>query len=180
MKLNKLLALTAALGLSCVAHANVEPKIGLEVKKQMTKSIFNSSPAEFGAYKVEASLKSIPSSIAASSQVVATKGAMAIVNVAADEEPKLIGAGTIVRNIFTNELTTLTGHVTALLSKDATAADVANTVGMEVVSVFPGTDLAVLKVTEGTDLLEAFNSLKASGAVIETKIEVADTIYTVQ
>lgn len=180
MKMNKLLALTAALGLSFVANADVEPKIGLEAKKQMSKSIFSSTQAEFGAYKVEASLTSIPSSIAASDQVVATKGTMAIVNVAVDAEPELIGEGTVVRNIFTNELTTLTGHITALLSKDATAADVASTVGMEVISIFPGTDLAVLKVKEGTDLLEAFKGLKASGAVLESKVEVADTIYSAQ
>lgn len=179
MKMNKLLALTA-LGLCFVANADVEPKIGLEAKKQMSKAIFSSTQAEFGAYKVEASLTRIPSSIAASEQIVATKGSMAIVNVAVNAEPELVGEGTVVRNIFTNELTTLTGHVTALLSKDATAADVAGTVGMEVISVFPGTDLAVLKIKEGTDLIEAFKGLQASSAVLESKIEVADTIYTAQ
>ena len=48
------------------------------------------------------------------------------------------------------------------------------------VSVFPGTKIAVLAVNDGQDILVAAEQLNASGYAKEARIEVLETIYTAQ
>lgn len=177
MNFNKLLTVALACGLANVALAQPLPKQNFNSANKVIGTPGLSS-AEFGSYKIEPQLKSVPSSVAAMDNVVATRGNMSIVKVAPSAEPELAGKGTIVRSLLTNQLTTLTGNVTVLLNKNAIASELATKVGMEVVSVFPGTDIAILKIVEGQDLVAAFNKLKQSGLVVESKVEVTDTIYS--
>ncbi|WP_444886303.1 hypothetical protein [Microbulbifer sp. JMSA008] len=183
MKLNKLLILTAALCVSGMAQAS--PIDSMDKKNAGTKPLktlaaATTDSAELGIFKVERSLKSVPSSIAAPEHIVARKGEVAIVNIGDDSVKDIIGKGTIVRNTITKELTTLTGNVTILLSKNVTASEVAEATGMKVLSVFPGTDIAILKIKEGNDLLEAFNAIKQSGLTIESRVEVTETMHKAQ
>ena len=67
-----------------------------------------------------------------------------------------------------------------LLNDGVKASDLAKTVGMEVVSVFPKTNIAILKATKGNDLLVALAGLKLSGLVAESKVEVTNSIYSTQ
>lgn len=174
MKFNKLMILGAAVSLSGMAQANITDKEFGPIEKSGAKQIATVA-GEFGAYKLEPSLEMVPTAIASSSLVVAEKGNMSIVT--ANVASELTGIGSVVRNTLTNKLTTLTGNVTVLLHKDASAAELASQAGMEVVSVFPGTDIAIFRISEGNDLLEAFNSIKKSGLALESKVEVTDTIY---
>ncbi|MFS1525848.1 hypothetical protein ACL7TT_17355 [Microbulbifer sp. 2304DJ12-6] len=183
MKLNTLMILTAALCLSGMAQASavdsVEKK-DIKVKQLRTISEARANSAEFGMFKVERSMASVPSSIAAPEQVVAVKGEMAIVSIDADAARDVVAKGTIVRNTLTDELTTLTGNITILLGENVSASEVAAAAGMEVVSVFPGTDIAILKVREGNDLLEAFNAIRQSGLTVESRVEVTETMHKAQ
>ena len=176
MKLNKLM-LVAALGLSTAAVADIQENPTKDVaKKEFSK--FDPKGAEFGAYRLEPGLTTVPASIASADEVIGSVGSMAVVELGENTDPGLVGEGTIVRNIFTNKLTTLTGHITILLEKNANADDVAAQAGMTVASIFPGTDIAVFKINSNADLLEALKALQASDSVVQSKIEVADTIYT--
>ncbi|WP_226646702.1 hypothetical protein [Microbulbifer variabilis] len=183
MKFNKLIILTTAVCLSGMAQANAIDSIDKKdiiTKQPRTLSAARTSSAEFGIFKVERSLTSVPSSIAAPEHIVARKGEVAIVNIGDDSVKDVVGKGTIVRNTITKELTTLTGNVTVLLSKNVTASEVAEATGMKVLSVFPGTDIAILKIKEGNDLLEAFNAIKQSGLTIESRVEVTETMHKAQ
>ncbi|WP_444931002.1 hypothetical protein ACJJIF_04255 [Microbulbifer sp. SSSA002] len=179
MKVYKLITLTTAICFSgavqAIATDNIEKK-EIEVNKSSTRA----NSAEFGIFKIEHSLIGVPTSIAAPEYTVTTKGETAIVDIGADSATDIIGKGTIVRNTITRELTTLTGNIIALLDKSADAYELTSIAGVEVLSVFPGTDIAVLKVKEGNDLLEAFNSIRQSGLVIESRVEVTETINTAQ
>ncbi|GAA5442759.1 hypothetical protein Misp06_00934 [Microbulbifer sp. NBRC 101763] len=183
MKLNKLTILTAAMCLSGITQANaidaVEKK-DIEIKKLNTIAAARTNSADFGIFKVERSLKTVPTSIAAPESIVVTKGEMAIVNIGNNSASDVVGKGTIVRNTITNKLTTLTGNITILLGKNVEASEVASISGMEVLSVFPGTDIAILKVKEGNDLVEAFNAIKQSGLAVESRVEVTETMHEAQ
>ncbi|WKD48314.1 hypothetical protein [Microbulbifer spongiae] len=183
MKLNTLMILTAALYLSGMAQAsavdNME-KNDIKVKPLGTISGARASSAEFGIFRVERSMASVPSSIAAPEQVVAIKGEMAIVNINADAATDIVAKGTIVRNTLTDELTTLTGNITVLLGKNVSASEVASVAGMEVLSEFPGTDIAILKVRESNDLLKALNAIQHSGLTLESRVEVTETMNKAQ
>lgn len=170
--------LGAAIGLSGAVQADVTIDNNFENKAMKTTTVVNYSQAEFGAYKVERSLQLVPSAIAAADQVVASKGTMSVVQAAASDD--VVGKGSVVRNTLTNEVTTLTGNVIVLLSKNANASDLAAQANMEVVSLFPGTDIAVFAVQQGKDLVEAYNSLSGSELALSSKVEVTDTIFTAQ
>ncbi|AWF81171.1 hypothetical protein BTJ40_10265 [Microbulbifer sp. A4B17] len=180
MKLNKSMILTVAVCLSGVVQASTIDKELSTENKELKVTKLRASTADFGIFKIERSLSSVPSSIAAPERVVSTKGEMAIVNIADDSATDVVGKGTVVRNTMTDELTTLTGNITILLNKNVNASDVASVAGMEVLSVFPGTDIAILKIKEGNDLLEAFNAIKQSGLAIESRVEVTETIHEAQ
>lgn len=180
MKFTKLMMLSAALGLSGLAQASAVMDNDFIGNNNKPVTLVNTAKGELGMFKIESKLRGVPTSIAATDSVVATKGSMSIVKAADDAAPELVGKGTIVRHLLTNDLTTLTGNVTVLLGKNAIAEDLATSVGMELVTVFPGTDIAILKVNQGSDLLQAFNQLKQSELVLESKVEVTDTIYTNQ
>lgn len=177
MKLNKLMILGAAVCLSGMAQASsvIDPVLSEAKKVTVIKEAIK---GEFGAFKLEPTLQVVPSSVASADLVVAEKGSMAIVSSAASDET--VGKGSVVRNTLTNQLTTLTGNITVLLAKNASAGELAAISGLEVVSVFPGTEIAIFAAKEGTDLLEAFNSINNSDLAVESKIEVTDTIYTSQ
>ncbi|WNZ58402.1 hypothetical protein QT397_13995 [Microbulbifer sp. MKSA007] len=180
MKLNILMTLTAAVCLSGIVQASdIDKELNVESKEiKVTK--LRTSTADFGIFKIERSLSSVPTAIAAPERIVSTKGEMAIVDIADDSTTDVVGKGTVVRNTMTNELTTLTGNITILLDKNVSASEVASVANMEVLSVFPGTDIAILKVKEGNDLLEAFNVIKESGLAIESRVEVTETINEAQ
>ena len=179
MKFNKIIALSTVVCLSGFANANIIDK-GFELpsveKKKIAKIKYTTS--ELGAYKVEPLMATIPSSIASTDSVVVSKGAMSIVNI--DAASDVVGKGSIVRHTLTNELTTLTGNITVLLNNGVSADALATEVGMEVVSVFTKANIAILKVSEGKDLVEAYNMLRASALAAESKIEVTSTIYSAQ
>ena len=178
MKLNKLMILGAAACLSGMAQADiVTDKVLGEAEKKVTV-IKEAIKGEFGAFKLEPSLQVVPSAVASTELVVAEKGSMSIVTSQGSDET--VGKGSVVRNTLTNQLTTLTGNITVLLSENASASELAAVAGLEVVSVFPGTDIAIFAAKEGTDLLKAFNSINQSELAVESKIEVTDTIYTSQ
>jgi len=106
------------------------------------------------------------------------KGEITVVSVETSSD--VVTKGTLVRNIFTNNLTSLSGNITILLKDGMSASDVASAAGLKVVSLFPGTKIAVLAVNDGQDILVASKQLKASGLIKEAKIEVLETIYTAQ
>lgn len=181
MKFNKLIAMTTLVCLSGLANANIVDK-GFDLpsveKKKFAKVTYTAS--KLGAYKVEPLMATIPSSIASTDSVVVSKGAMSIVNIDAASASDVVGKGSIVRHILTNKLTTLTGNITVLLNNGVSADALATEVGMEVVSVFTKANIAILKVSEGKDLVEAYNMLRASALAAESKIEVTSTIYSAQ
>jgi hypothetical protein len=181
MKFNKIVTIATALCLSGLAQASIIDKTlitpTLETKKIST---VNNTSAEFSTYKVEPLMATVPSAIASADSVVVSKGTMSIVNIDAASVSDVVGKGSIVRHTLTNELTTLTGNVTVLLNNGVSADELATAAGMEVVSVFSRTNIAILKVSEGKDLVEAYKNLQASGLAAESKIEVTSTIYSAQ
>ena len=182
MKLNKIIVLSAVACLSGLANANIIDKDiklpSLEKKKIISKVQHTNSG--LGAYKLEPLMQMIPSAIASEDSIVESRGTMSIVNVANTSTSDVVGKGSIVRHSLTNKLTSLTGNITVLLNNGVNASELATATGMEVVSVFPKTNIAILKVVEGADLIEAFNNLKASSLVAESRVEVTSTFYSAQ
>ena len=174
MKIKQLIVLGAAACISFGATANTSSDKELQLpKKQVAKLKFDK--ADFGSYKIEKNLRLVPSSVASEEHVVMQKGEMTVVSV--DKSSDVV---TLVRNIFTNNLTSLSGNITILLKDGMSASDVASAAGLKVVSLFPGTKIAVLAVNDGQDILVASKQLKESGLIKEAKIEVLETIYTAQ
>lgn len=178
MKINKLIVLSAAacISLSATADTSFEKELQLPKNNVVTNAKFEK--ADFGSYKVENNLRLVPSSVAAQEHVVMQKGDMSVVNVANSLD--IVTKGALVRNILTNTLSTLSGNITVLLKDGVNASDVAAVTGLKVVSVFPGTMIAVLAVNEGQDILAASAQLKESGYTKEARIEVLETIYSAQ
>lgn len=154
----------------------------VELSSNVTASTFKAKniQPDFGVFKIERSLMTIPSSIADSQKVVATKGLKSFVEVNQSAGDELIGRGSVVRNMLTDKLSTLTGNIILLLDENASASEVALATNMEVVSIFPGTNIAVFKAADGVDLMTAFNALNQSDLVLESKIEVADNMFESQ
>ncbi|KPZ63889.1 hypothetical protein AN392_02844 [Pseudoalteromonas sp. P1-16-1b] len=177
MKIKQLIVLGAAACISLGATANTSSDKELQFpKKQVAKLNFDN--VDFGSYKVEKNLRLVPSSVASDDHVVMRKGEITVVSVETSSD--VVTKGTLVRNIFTNNLTSLSGNITILLKDGMSASDVASAAGLKVVSLFPGTKIAVLAVNDGQDILVASKQLKASGLIKEAKIEVLETIYTAQ
>lgn len=172
MKFNKVVFLGAVACFSVAASASSLISSEKPVKK-VEKLKYTSS--DFGAYKVERNLKLIPQSVASDQHIVSLKGSMAVVDV--EHPADLVTKGTLVRNIFTNNLTSLSGNITVLLADGVVAKDVAENTGLRLVSSFSGTKVAVFAVNENQDVLKASGLLKDSGMVKEAKIEVSETIY---
>ena len=177
MKINKLIVLSTAACISLSASANTSFDERLQLPKKQVSTI-KYTKADFGSYKVERNLRLVPSSVAADEHVVMQKGDMAVVDVASTSD--LVTKGTLVRNVLTNSLSSLSGNITVLLKDGITASDIAAAAGLKVVSVFPGTKIAVLAVNDGQDILVAAEQLNASGYAKEARIEVLETIYTAQ
>lgn len=176
MKFKQLIVLGAAcLSLSAAANTGFDKELKLP-KQQVSNLKFNK--ADFGSYKVEKNLRLVPTSVAAGEHIVMQKGQMSVVRV--ENASDLVSKGTLVRNILTDNLTTLSGNITVLLQDGISASEVALAAGLKVISVFPGTKIAVLSVNEGQDILAASRQLKASGYTKEARIEVLETIYTAQ
>ncbi|MBH0076357.1 hypothetical protein I6F48_12425 [Pseudoalteromonas sp. SWYJ118] len=177
MKINKLIVLSTAACISLSASANTSFDERVQLPKKQVSSV-KYTKADFGSYKVERNLRLVPSSVVADEHVVMQKGDMAVVDVASKSD--LVTKGTLVRNVLTNSLSSLSGNITVLLKDGITASDVAAAAGLKVVSVFPGTKIAVLAVNDGQDILVAAEQLNASGYAKEARIEVLETIYTAQ
>lgn len=170
--------LGAAVCLSGMAQADIVADKELGEAKQKVTVINKAVKGEFGAFKLEPSIQVVPSALASADSVVGENGAMSFVSSQTTND--LVGKGSVVRHTLTNQLTTLTGNITVLLNKNASASELASLDGLKLVSVFPGTDIAIFSAEEGKDLLEAYKSINESGLVAESKIEVSDTIYTSQ
>ena len=177
MRVNKLIVLSTAACISLSAAANTSFDERLQLPKKQVSSI-KYTKADFGSYKVEKNLRIIPANIVSDEHVIMRKGDMAIVSV--DEPSHLVTKGTLVRNVLTNSLTTLSGNITVLLKDDFSANDIASVTGLKVVSVFPGTNIAVLAVNDGQDILIESEQLKSLKLAKEVRIEVLETIYTAQ
>ncbi|MEG3757567.1 hypothetical protein V5096_06360 [Pseudoalteromonas carrageenovora] len=177
MKINKLVILGAAACISLSATAGSAADKELQLPKKSVNSV-KYSKTDFGSYVVEKNLRLVPSSVAADEHVISTKGDMAVVESAAASQ--LVTKGALVRNVLTNNLTSLSGNITILLKDGISATEVAQLSGLKVVSVFPGTKIAVLAVNDGQDILTAAEQLKSSGYTKEARIEVLETIYTAQ
>ncbi|WP_404341564.1 hypothetical protein [Pseudoalteromonas mariniglutinosa] len=177
MKLNKLIALSAAACIAVTAQANTDKDKELKLAAKQASSL-KFTQTDFGSYKVEKSLRLVPASVVADQHVVMRKGDMAVVN--ATQSSDLVTKGTLVRNILTDNLTSLSGNITVLLKDGMSADDIAVAMGMKVVSVFPGTAVAVLAVSANQDILITAKELKSQGYAKEAKIEVLETIYTAQ
>jgi len=177
MKINKLVILGAAACISLSATAGSVADKKLQLPKKPVTSV-KYSKTDFGSYKVEQNLRLVPVSVAADEHVVSKQGDMAVVQTTA--ESQLVTKGTLVRNVLTNNLTSLSGNITILLKDGISATEVAQLSGLKVVSVFPGTKIAVLAVNDGQDILTAAEQLKSSGYTKEARIEVLETIYTAQ
>ncbi|MCL1127038.1 hypothetical protein [Shewanella surugensis] len=131
--------------------------------------------SDFGAYKVEYQLALVPQGIASVDDRVASLGTMSVMK---SERPiHRVIKGTLARNVLTNKLAPISGYITVLLAKDVSVDDVTQTTGLEVVTSYAGTQLAVLKVADDADILLAAKKVKDSGLVVQTKIEVLDVVY---
>ncbi|PAJ73602.1 hypothetical protein CJF42_14945 [Pseudoalteromonas sp. NBT06-2] len=174
MKLNKLSVVTASvlLSTSVMAQALVEREFIKPVKKV---SKYTAQKVDFGSYKVERNLIYIPKSVASTENIVSTKGIMAIVRT--DSPVQLVSKGTLVRNTFTDVVSPLSGNISLLLKQGVSVQQVSDETGLSVVSAYAGTNLAVVKVKEGQDLIEASKQLKASGLVKVAKIEVLEILH---
>ncbi len=179
MKFNKLTAITASVLLttSVFAHANLDKDLRLEKPvNKVTK--YKYEKADFGSYVVQRDLAYVSASVADTDSVISTNGNMAVVK--ANTPVEYIGKGTLVRNTFTNKISPLSGNISVLLKPGVTAHDVSAATGLEVVSAYADTQIAVLKVTGKQDLVEARNQLKASGLVKVAKIEVLEILHKAQ
>ncbi|NMR24573.1 hypothetical protein HH219_03245 [Pseudoalteromonas sp. NEC-BIFX-2020_015] len=178
MKLNNILVASTALCLSLSVQANTNfDKELVELPKKKVASLKIDKP-DFGTYKVEKQLRLVPSSIVSGEHVVSQIGDMAVIK--ADISSEVVTKGTLVRNIFTNNLSTLSGNIKVLLKDDVSAHSVASTLGMRVISVFAGTQIAVLAISEGQDILALSEQLRSADLVKEARIEVQETIYSAQ
>lgn len=131
--------------------------------------------SDFGAYKVEHQLTLVPQSLAAIDHRVENLGTMSVVK---SERPiNRVVKGTLARNVLTNKLAPISGNITILLAKDVTVDDVVQATGLNVVTAYAGTQLAVLKVADDADILLAAKKVKASGLVLQAKVEVLDVAY---
>lgn len=175
MKLNKLTVLTASIFLasSVAAHAGMDKDLSLPKAKQVTK--FNHVKSDFGSYVVKRDLAYIPATIADANNVISSNGSMAIVK--ANAPVDRVGKGTLVRNTLTNEISPLSGNISVLLKSGVTANDVSSATGLDIVSAYAGTQIAVLRVTGEQDLIEARKQLKSSGLVKVAKIEVLEVLH---
>jgi len=171
MKFNKIAVLTASvlLSTSAMAQANTDRELLKPVKKVVKHVV---KKADFGSYSVERNLVYIPKSVASVDNIISTKGNMAIVK--SDTPIKRVAKGTLVRNTLTNEVSALSGNISVLLKKGVSAHQVTEETGLALVSAFAGTQIAVLKVTGNQDLIEASQTLKASGLVKVARIEVLE------
>lgn len=177
MKMNKLIILgaVACISLNATASSVLDKKLQLPKKPLSTVKY---SKTDFGSYVVEKNLRLVPISVAAEEYIVSTKGEMAVVK--SSDPTSIVTKGSLVRNVITNNLTSLSGNITILLKDDMTATEVAKLSGLKVVSVFPGTKIAVLAVNDGQDILAAAEQLNSSDYTKEARIEVLETIYTAQ
>ena len=137
--------------------------------------LLTTEKSDFGAYKVEYQLALVPKSIAAIDHTRGSLGAMSVVK---NQRPiNRVVEGTLARNVLTNKLAPISGNITVLLAKDVTLDEVIQATGLNVVSAYNGTQLAVLKVPSNQDVLLAAKQLKALDLVVETKIEVLGVVY---
>ncbi|GAA0810019.1 hypothetical protein GCM10009111_00280 [Colwellia asteriadis] len=174
MKFNKIALLTASvlLSTSVIAQVNADRDL-LTPTSSTTKHTVQK--ADFGSYKVERNLAYIPTSVASSDIVIATKGSMALVN--ASSPVTNVTKGTLVRNTLTNEVSPLSGNISVLLKPGVSAGDVSSETGLTLVSAYAGTKIAVFKVTGSQDLIEESKKLKASGLVKVARIEVLEVMH---
>jgi hypothetical protein len=169
MKLNKMIILVASIGFSYNALATEQTAVIKDPNQQPVYQAFKNEVPDFGPYKVERSMSSVPTSIVNPADVVAKKGALSFVS---GQKLQKIGKSAVVRNLLTGDLSTVTGNFILLLENE-----IANAAGLNLVSVFPGTPIAVFSIPESGDLLTAFEQLKAIDGVLETKIEVAENMF---
>ena len=179
MKLNNLIVLGVAACFSLSAQANSNFDKELQLPKKKVTSLKIDKP-DFGSYKIEKELRLVPSSIVADEHVVSQIGNMAVVKADVVADKGKVTRGALVRNILTNNLSTLSGNIKVLLKDNASASSVASAMGLKVASVFPGTQIAVLAVSNDQDILVVSEQLKKSNLVKEARIEVLETIYSAQ
>jgi len=173
MKLNKLLVTVSVLLSTSVIAQSVTEREFIKPVTKTAKHVVQK--ADFGSYKVERNLAYMPKSVASLENIVATKGTMVIVRT--NTPVQLVSKGTLVRNTFTDVVSPLSGNISILLKEGISAQQVSEETGLSVVSAYAGTSLAVVKVTEGQDLIEASKQLKASGLVKVAKIEVLEILH---
>ena len=162
-----------AFTISCCAQAEKQASI-VDMKSSLGNEWSQVEKPDFGPYKFERSLTSVPSSIVKADEVIARNGSMSFVTVQPNE---VIGKGNVVKNLLTGDFTMVTGNIILLLKDEVSASEIAEASGLQIVSVFPGTNIAVFSVPEGADLLNAFQSLKSFEGVLESKIEVAENMF---
>lgn len=160
-----------AVDLSSVLKEKVQQKPAVDLKQLSARK----QMADFGIYRVE-ELSMVPRALADVDKVVSEKGMMSIVK--SDGPIDLVNKNTVVRNLMTNELTSLTGNINVLLSEGARASDVELEFGLTLVAN-PTQRMAVFKA-ENQDLVELYKTLSTSALVSEARIELSDTIYVTE
>jgi len=141
--------------------------------KKMGKYI--SQETDFGSYKVERNLAYIPKSIAKYEKIVSIEGLMAIVRTN-NYTQQIVTKNSLVRNSFNNTISPLSGNIIILLKDDISIDQIVKETGLTLVSNYAGTNLAVVSVNGGQDLVEASKQLKTSGLVKSARIEVLDNL----
>jgi hypothetical protein len=173
MKLNKLVVTASVLLSTSVIAQTVTEREFIKPVTQAAKHVVQK--ADFGSYKVERNLAYMPKSVVSIENIVAIKGAMAIVRT--NTPVQLVSKGTLVRNTFTDVVSPLSGNISILLKEGISAQQVSEETGLSIVSAYAGTNIAVVKVNKSQDLIEASKQLKASGLVKVAKIEVLEILH---
>ena len=176
MKIKNVSMSLAALVISTQAAAVEKSNELLDININAANQIQKVSHADFGVYKIEKSLALVPSTIADTNNVVGIKGNNAVVKL--NEQIDSILPGSLVRNIFTGNLAPISGKINVLLAEGVSGADIESATGLELVTSFSGTDLAIVSVAGDKDVMSAVEALKASGLVKETRIEVLESYFS--
>jgi len=176
MKFKKVSITLAALTLSVQAAAITKLDENLVKETNQQKQVHKVSQPDFGMYKVEKSLALVPATIAAEDAVIEKRGNDVVIKL--EKQNDVVYPGSLVRNIFTGNLAPVSGKISVLLAEGVTAQDVAAQTGLNLVSSFVGTGLAVVAVASDQDVLDASKQLRKSGLVKEARIEVLEARHT--
>lgn len=136
----------------------------------------------YGVYKIVPGLTVAPANITDPAQVISMHGAEALVKKATVEQEadSYLKPNTVLKNILSGEFGVVTGNIMLIATNSSALSQLTSRFNLTLVNNAAGSNLALVKAVDGTDMQALVSDILASGLVTNAELDISEKRYQSQ